>query len=456
LLRFVLFDTMMFQPDDDVEQTRTDLMWLLEALAQRDQNYLRQHPDTPRLYKSGVVWEAPQQFNGECRQVAVLRQALGTAANKREVADVLDLVQEVFGGEHFCDVGRILQRGKIDCFPSGTRLLRRDGARVAVEDVRPGDAIWGRHRWSVVKAVQRKDRRLPVWRLHVASRSASVPYVRDWAHFDVTSDHKVFVVADAADGHPRANVTRARVGEIVHSLVPGMSLIAPKTPREVAAAFEPGDEFAFRHFDPALDKKRELMNVTWENSEPVEVWDVQTDDHYVYLPDADVTVSNCDGLAAWRVAELRQAGVAARPYMTNRKRLGGGTTYHALVLWPGYSGVAGGRPTSEDPSLLLGMGGAARAGERAEEIRKNVERCDLLRASGGALAAASAPFDVDAALAEILGGGRGGGGHHHRGGAGGRSRAAPLWSVIERDVLNVVDDDDDDDDDDDLDVARSA
>jgi hypothetical protein len=40
--------------------------------------------------------------------------------------------------------------------------------------------------------------------------------------------------------------------------------------------------------------------------------------------------------------------------------------YHAIVQWPDGS--------SEDPSLILGMGGASRADDRREEIRKNAER----------------------------------------------------------------------------------
>lgn len=78
---------------------------------------------------------------------------------------------------------------------------------------------------------------------------------------------------------------------------------------------------------------------------------------------------DCDNLACWRAAELRNAGVKASPYITWRERPDG-TTYHALVRWPD--------GTSECPSLLLGMGGAAKDDERAEERRKNRERFDTL------------------------------------------------------------------------------
>lgn len=75
---------------------------------------------------------------------------------------------------------------------------------------------------------------------------------------------------------------------------------------------------------------------------------------------------DCDNVAAWRVAELRELGIRADPYITWRRRPDGGMTYHVIVYWPD--------GTSEDPSLLLGMGGEARAADRAEEERKLGER----------------------------------------------------------------------------------
>lgn len=54
---------------------------------------------------------------------------------------------------------------------------------------------------------------------------------------------------------------------------------------------------------------------------------------------------DCEDLACWRVAELRNAGIAASPHI--RWRTEG--KYHALVKHPD------GR--IEDPSLALGMGG---------------------------------------------------------------------------------------------------
>lgn len=77
---------------------------------------------------------------------------------------------------------------------------------------------------------------------------------------------------------------------------------------------------------------------------------------------------DCDNLASWRAAELRsRLGIAASPYITWRKRADGGTTYHVICRYE-YDG------SSEDPSLLLGMGGESKATERAEEVSKLAER----------------------------------------------------------------------------------
>jgi hypothetical protein len=57
---------------------------------------------------------------------------------------------------------------------------------------------------------------------------------------------------------------------------------------------------------------------------------------------------DCDCLACWRVAELQDIGIAARPYLKWRKE-GPRWIYHALVWLPGEQ--------IEDPSLALGMGG---------------------------------------------------------------------------------------------------
>jgi hypothetical protein len=115
VLRYVLFDTTCFDRADDREQTEKDLIWFMQSLVQRNQDYLRQRPSTPRLYKSGVKWSAPKQLGGDVEEVQILSKALGWQVRRGEIRRILDKMQEVFGGEHFCDIGRILDLGEIDC-----------------------------------------------------------------------------------------------------------------------------------------------------------------------------------------------------------------------------------------------------------------------------------------------------------------------------------------------------
>lgn len=75
---------------------------------------------------------------------------------------------------------------------------------------------------------------------------------------------------------------------------------------------------------------------------------------------------DCDNVASWRVAELRELGIPAKPYITWRTRADGGVTYHVIVLHADGS--------SEDPSLLLGMGGETRESDRLHEEEKLGER----------------------------------------------------------------------------------
>ena len=240
MLRWVVFDTTMFADKDDGAGTQKNVMWLLEALTQRNQEYLKQRPNTQRLYRSGVRYMTPQQFAGDVDEVAVLKTALGKMAKQPGVKRALDTVQDVMGGERFRDIGRIIENGGGDC----------------------------------------------------------------------------------------------------------------------------------------------------------------------------------DNLSCWRAAELRQAGIKAAPYMTNRTRLDGGTTYHALVVWPSLRDLVRDGvltedairdrsdidfQTTEDPSLLLGMGGDRRSFDRSEELRKNQERCDLLRASAQTPVLRTTPPAVDALVDDVLG-----------------------------------------------------
>lgn len=66
-------------------------------------------------------------------------------------------------------------------------------------------------------------------------------------------------------------------------------------------------------------------------------------------------VGDCDDLASWRVAELRERGrIKCRPYIRWRDR-GGFTLYHVLVQYADHNGRYHSGCRFEDPSLVLGM-----------------------------------------------------------------------------------------------------
>lgn len=76
--------------------------------------------------------------------------------------------------------------------------------------------------------------------------------------------------------------------------------------------------------------------------------DITTDTGRFWLPESDLIVHNCEDLACWRTAELRESGIKAKPFAKWRLKPDGSYAYHALTLLPD------GR--LEDPSLVLGMG----------------------------------------------------------------------------------------------------
>jgi hypothetical protein len=84
-------------------------------------------------------------------------------------------------------------------------------------------------------------------------------------------------------------------------------------------------------------------------------YDIQTSDHYVYLPEHDVTVSNCEDLACWRAAELNvRHGIKAYPTFVWRRRPNGSYLYHIITARPDMARPGQEIPT-EDPSRHLGM-----------------------------------------------------------------------------------------------------
>ena len=579
MLRHVHYESTMFAPRDSVADTRRDLMWLLEGLTQRNQSYLKARPNTPRLYKSGVRYEVPRQVNGDCEEYEILKKALGRSANERSVRKVLDKVQAVFGGEHFCDIGVILELGSIDCFPLSQKIITRSKSTGQYELLSIGELRFVYHAYEALSynfKTGRQEFKSIIGFIDKGMKPVSKAHLSNGTDLIATNSHKFWTVSGSAqqDPHPdsyrigvrtmgeyvsdynergrhgrswrmaRSRVVQAaRIPEL-HTTSPtadeaylagiyaaegfqsgsvtgiaqhkldvrrkieetlismgiqysydtgrgstpgsgaqyrllggarseviarlrdlGVNSFDKRLPQSYLSSDRPTirrmldahadgdgwrpregveykkvntDSIAAEHstssdqlmeqirlanlilgnptyaykqlnhqgagkdpiwrIDEYNDRALKLRNresklrdlgcadltyATVRNAEPfgeAHVGCVEVEDnHNFFLADGTLT-ANCDGLACYRAAELRQAGIQARPYMTSRERFGGGTTYHALVLWPPFGNVN--YVTSEDPSLLLGMGGPERAADRAEENRKNQERCEVIRKYG--------------------------------------------------------------------------
>jgi len=167
----------------------------------------------------------------------------------------------------------------LDCFLEGTLLQRMDqnpvssgpGMRVPIERIEPGQYVWGYKSWSRVVAVVPRGIR-SVDQFILECRPDEDPNEADNC-FNVTPEHQLYL----ASGE-RILASQAE---------PGMELLHPNgRPRRISLV------------------ARGIMESP--------VWDIQTDDHYVYLPEADVTVSNCDDLSATICAMLAITGAECR------------------------------------------------------------------------------------------------------------------------------------------------
>jgi len=104
-----------------------------------------------------------------------------------------------------------------------------------------------------------------------------------------------------------------------------------------------------RQKSEGVEKQEKLLRVSEIERSVGEApcWDIQTGDHKVYLPEHDVTVSNCDDIAPWRVAELRERFGEEATLRVTWKKFRGRKVFHIQVR------RADG--TIEDPCVHLGM-----------------------------------------------------------------------------------------------------
>lgn len=185
-----------------------------------------------------------------------------------------------------------------DCFPQGTLVVVRDDAMTSgqrlspIEKLKIGDEIWGLARWSKVEAVVAKGP-LPVDRVRIESRLTM------GTDMHLTHDHHVYVldctVHPMLSGDGEAHVAARGACDCASGL---------RTEKRVRVVrLEPGMRLSIPATNPVAGSSANDDTVTMARVVDVEsdvdvvpCWDIQTDDHRVYLPEHDVTVSQCDDL----------------------------------------------------------------------------------------------------------------------------------------------------------------
>ena len=175
-----------------------------------------------------------------------------------------------------------------DCFPEGTLLLRDDFEFVPIEQIEAGEKIWGRDHWSTVTNKWSKGE-LSVDAVRLLSTTVCL-----------TADHKVYV-------RRVGSVERIRVSE----LTPGEVLLQPR----LVVCSRDKDEDGYPFWQVRQRSRNgaplALVHSIERAVRKVPCWDISTDDHYVYLPEHDVTVSNCDDHSIGLIACMLCIGIPA-------------------------------------------------------------------------------------------------------------------------------------------------
>jgi Putative peptidoglycan binding domain len=215
------------------------------------------------------------------------------------------------GQESFDHAGVIAKRGWGDCFPQGTLLLRDDYQLVRIEEIQIGERIWSKDGWAVIKN-----------KIEKGTLAVDTISLGNGAHVPLTSDHHVYLTTGA----------RVRVSE----LTSGAELIRP--------AHQPvwkTGKIRTRADTNAFVVVREIQRSHFK----APCWDIQTSDGYVYLPEHDVTVSNCDDWAPAHAGSLRASGVDPQARAVVYKS--GPNLWHAVTQR--------GDGRLQDPSQTAGM-----------------------------------------------------------------------------------------------------
>jgi hypothetical protein len=195
-----------------------------------------------------------------------------------------------------------------DCFPKGTLLLRNDLEFIPIESIKVGDRIWGRNTWTRVEAVAFKGT-LFVDALRLTNEST----------IELTEGHKIYVeLLTTRNVKPwdelpvdRIRVSEAKEGDVLLQphLLPLGCVIPCADKRETSHSL----------------RIKEIARKVRETP----CYDIQTEDHYVYLPEHDVTVSNCDDLSVALGAACMSVGIPVK--VVGQAFNGGSVPSHVLI-----------------------------------------------------------------------------------------------------------------------------
>jgi hypothetical protein len=166
-----------------------------------------------------------------------------------------------------------------DCFPAGTQLLVasrepqgsipnfKKGVRRAIENVREGDLIWGLDEWTIVR--------------------------RQWSAGKKSIDELVLSTGKRVPLSPEHHVWALGEG-----------------PAKTMGRIRVSDARAGLYLPQPQQRSARIASISRSVGE-ADCFDVTTADGYVYLPEHDVTVSNCDEASITLAAACMSIGIPA-------------------------------------------------------------------------------------------------------------------------------------------------
>lgn len=211
-----------------------------------------------------------------------------------------------------------------DCLAGHTRLAASDGLKY-ISDIKVGDVVQGKNGWA--KVTQWWDKGvLPTKRYLISSGPNDGSYVH------ATDDHK-WILGDGTE-------------KLSKELMIGDVLLT----------------------SPVSTKKRthhpKLLKI--EDSGNQHVYDIETSDHGIYLPDADIVVHNCDDKTVLEMALLGSIGIPTYPVVVGQQKGSFCHVYLHAVVPPGKHRMAN-RTVPLDPIMRYWAAGVEAKNVKAKK-----------------------------------------------------------------------------------------